>query len=113
MGDLLNPKAFRTKLEENVVEINWFSRATVISWNDSMSTKVFRQYMGYADQLKSHIVDTVMLVNQDDRETEDRVIRRSARNTFGCGFRHVSLRHLLQFNGWRRFNGNGRRTNEY
>ena len=63
MGDLLNPKAFRTKLEENVVEINWFLEQ-LYKLERFEVDKVFRQYMGYADRLKSHIVDTAMLVNK-------------------------------------------------
>src|SRR2546422_9965097 len=63
MGDLLNPKAFRTKLEENVVEINWFLEQLYKLEHFDVD-KVFRQYMGYADRLKSHIVDTAMLVNK-------------------------------------------------
>jgi adenylosuccinate synthase len=63
MGDLLNPKAFRTKLEENVVEINWFLEQLYKLERFDVD-KVFRQYMSYADRLKSHIVDTAMLVNK-------------------------------------------------
>ncbi|HSQ92114.1 MAG TPA: adenylosuccinate synthetase, partial [Nitrospiraceae bacterium] len=63
MGDLLNPKAFRTKLEENVVEINWFLEQ-LYKLEKFDVDKVFRQYMGYADRLKSHIVDTATLVNK-------------------------------------------------
>jgi adenylosuccinate synthase len=63
MGDLLNPKAFRAKLEENVVEINWFLEQLYKLERFDVD-KVFRQYMVYADRLKSHIVDTAMLVNK-------------------------------------------------
>ncbi|HZC81620.1 MAG TPA: adenylosuccinate synthase, partial [Nitrospiraceae bacterium] len=63
MGDLLNPKAFRTKLEENVVEINWFLEQ-LYKLERFEVDNVFRQYMGYADRLKSHIVDATMLVNK-------------------------------------------------
>ena len=56
MGDLLNPKAFRAKLEENLVEINWFLEQ-LYKLERVRVEKVFRQYMGYADRLKSHIVD--------------------------------------------------------
>ena len=63
MGDLLNPKAFRSKLEENVVEINWFVEQLYKLERFDVD-KVFRQYIGYGDRLKSYIVDTVMLVNR-------------------------------------------------
>jgi len=70
MGDLLNPKAFRTKLEENLVEINWFLEQLYKVERFEVE-KVYQQYMGYAERLKSHIVDAAMLVNRmiDGRKT--------------------------------------------
>jgi len=63
MGDLLNPKVFRSKLEENVVEINWFVEQLYKLERFDVD-KTFRQYIGYADRLRSHIVDTVTLMNK-------------------------------------------------
>ena len=63
MGDLLNPTVFRTKLEENLVEINWFLEQLYKVERFEVE-KVFQQYMGYADRLRSHIVDATMLVNR-------------------------------------------------
>src|SRR5574342_925851 len=63
MGDLLNPKVFRSKLEENVVEINWFVEQLYKVERFEVE-KVFQQYMGYADRLRSHVVDATMLVNR-------------------------------------------------
>ena len=63
VGDLLNPKAFRTKLEENLVEINWFLEQ-LYKVDRFEVEKVFQQYMSYAERLKSHIVDASMLVNK-------------------------------------------------
>ena len=58
MGDLLNPALFRQKLEENLVEMNWFL-SNSIKWKSfQVGKSVCQQYMGYADRLKSHIVDT-------------------------------------------------------
>jgi adenylosuccinate synthase len=70
VGDLLNPHAFRTKLEENLVEINWFLEQLYKVERFEVE-KVFQQYMGYAERLKSHIVDAAMLVNKmiDGRKT--------------------------------------------
>jgi adenylosuccinate synthase len=70
VGDLLNPKAFRTKLEENLIEINWFLEQLYKVERFEVE-KVFQQYMGYAERLKSHIADAVTLVNKmiDDRKT--------------------------------------------
>ena len=56
-------RRFETKLEENVVEINWFLEQLYKLERFDVD-KVFRQYMSYADRLKSHIVDTAMLVNK-------------------------------------------------
>lgn len=63
MGDLLNPPLFRKKLEENLVEMNWFLER-LYKVETFQVDKVFEQYMGYADRLKSHIVDTTALLNR-------------------------------------------------
>jgi adenylosuccinate synthase len=62
-GDLLNPPLFRKKLEENLVEMNWFLER-LYKVETFQVDKVFDQYMGYADRLKSHIVDAVALLNR-------------------------------------------------
>jgi adenylosuccinate synthase len=63
MGDLLNPPLFKKKLEENLVEMNWFLER-LYKVETFQVDKVFDQYMGYADRLKSHIVDTTTLLNR-------------------------------------------------
>lgn len=63
MGDLLNPTLFKRKLEENLVEMNWFLER-LYKVDTFQVDKVFDQYMGYADRLKNHIVDTTMLLNR-------------------------------------------------
>ena len=63
MGDLLNPTLFKRKLEENLVEMNWFLER-LYKVDTFQVDKVFDQYMGYADRLKDHIVDTTMLLNR-------------------------------------------------
>ena len=63
MGDLLNPSLFKRKLEENLVEMNWFLER-LYKVETFQVDKVFDQYMGYADRLKSHIVDTTVLLNR-------------------------------------------------
>ena len=63
MGDMLNPAVFRRKLEENLVEINWFLEQLYKVERFEVE-KVYQQYMGYADRLRSHIVDATMLVNR-------------------------------------------------
>ncbi len=62
MGDLLNPPLFRKKLEENLVEMNWFLER-LYKVETFQVDKVFDQYMGYADRLRSHIVDTTTMLN--------------------------------------------------
>ena len=63
MGDLLNPTLFKRKLEENLVEMNWFLER-LYKVDTFQVDKVFDQYMVYADRLKNHIVDTTMLLNR-------------------------------------------------
>jgi adenylosuccinate synthase len=62
-GDLLNPPLFRKKLEENLVEMNWFLER-LYKVETFQVDKVFDQYMGFADRLKSHIDDTTTLLNR-------------------------------------------------
>ncbi len=70
MGDLLNPAVFRQKLEENLVEINWFLEQ-LYKVDRFEVEKVHQQYMGYADRLRSYVVDATTLVNKlvDARKT--------------------------------------------
>jgi len=63
MGDLLNPGLFRKKLEENLVEMNWFLER-LYKVETFQVDKVFDQYMGYAERLKGYIVDTTTLLNR-------------------------------------------------
>ena len=63
MGDLLNPRALSEEAEENSVEMNWFLER-LYKVDTFEVDKVFNQYMGYAERLKSHIVDTTTLLNQ-------------------------------------------------
>lgn len=63
MGDLLNPPLFKKKLEENLVEMNWFLER-LYKVETFQVDKVFDQYMAYADRLRSYIVDTTTLLNR-------------------------------------------------
>ena len=49
VGDLLNPALFRRKLDENLVEINWFLERLYRVEKIELE-KVFQQYMSYADR---------------------------------------------------------------
>jgi adenylosuccinate synthase len=62
VGDLLNPPLFRSKLEENLAEMNTFlERLYQVSGFEVQ--KVFQQYVGYAERLRDHIADVTMLLN--------------------------------------------------
>ena len=61
--DLLNPTLFRKKLEENLVEMNWILDR-LYNVETVQLEKVFDEYMGYAERLKPHIVDTTVLLNR-------------------------------------------------
>ncbi|MDH5667140.1 MAG: adenylosuccinate synthase [Nitrospira sp.] len=61
--DLLNPTLFRKKLEENLVEMNWVLDR-LYNVETVQLEKVFDEYMGYAERLKPHIVDTTVLLNR-------------------------------------------------
>jgi adenylosuccinate synthase len=63
VSDLLNPPLFRRKLEENLVEINWFLEGLHKVERFEVE-KVFQQYMGYAERLNSYIVDAGTLLNK-------------------------------------------------
>lgn len=62
-GDLFNPSLFRTKLEENLAEMNAFLER-LYRVSGFHVEKVFQEYMGYAERLKGHIADTSLLLNQ-------------------------------------------------
>lgn len=63
VGDLLNPSLFRRKLEENLIEINWFLER-LYKVDGFQLEKVFQQYMAYAERLKSYVADTSVLLNK-------------------------------------------------
>src|SRR5215510_2091910 len=63
VGDLLNPQAFRKKLEENLVEINWFLEQ-LYKVDRFEVDKVFQQYMGFGERLRSYILDGGTLLNK-------------------------------------------------
>jgi len=62
-ADLLNPPLFRTKLEENLGEINTILER-LYQVKGFHVEKVFQEYMEYAERLKGHIVETSVLLNR-------------------------------------------------
>jgi adenylosuccinate synthase len=79
VGDLLNPALFRRKLEENLVEINWFMER-LYKVEAFELEKVFQQYMAHAERLKDYIADTSVLVNKAI-ERGDNVLFEGAQGT--------------------------------
>ncbi|MGH7207855.1 MAG: adenylosuccinate synthase [Nitrospiraceae bacterium] len=63
VGDLLNPRLFRQKLEENLAEMNSFLER-LYQVSGFQAEKVFQQYMGHAERLKSHMADTSIVLNR-------------------------------------------------
>jgi adenylosuccinate synthase len=62
-GDLLNPPLFRTKLEENLAEINPFLER-IYGVKGFHAEKVFQEYMSYAERLRGCIADISLLLNE-------------------------------------------------
>ncbi|MCP9455471.1 MAG: adenylosuccinate synthase [Nitrospira sp.] len=69
VGDLLNPSLFKRKLEDNLVEMNWLLEQ-FHKTDPYQVDKVFDQYMGYADRLRSHVTDTALLLNRAIRKNK-------------------------------------------
>ena len=111
MGDLLNPAAFRRKLEENLVEINWFLEQLYKVERFEVE-KVYQQYMGYAERLKSHILDATMLVNRLVDAKKTILFEGGPGHTLGCGSGHLSLCHFVELNGRRSLDRHWSRTDQ-
>jgi len=62
-GDLLEPDLFREKLTANLIEMNFLLEQTYKVERFDLE-KVYREYMGYADEIREYIVDTIWLLNQ-------------------------------------------------
>lgn len=63
VGDLLNPKGFKQKLQENLVEVNSLLRH-VHKTNGFQVDKIYDEYMGYAKRLKGYIADVSLLLEK-------------------------------------------------
>ena len=63
MGDLLNPKFFKRKVEDNLAEINVFMER-LYQIPGFQADKVFQEYMTYAERLKGHIGDASVMLNR-------------------------------------------------
>ncbi|HTN43978.1 MAG TPA: adenylosuccinate synthase [Nitrospiria bacterium] len=63
VGDLLEPDLFREKLTANLIEMNFLLEQTYKTERFDLE-KVYREYMGYANEIRDYIVDTTVLLNQ-------------------------------------------------
>jgi adenylosuccinate synthase len=63
VGDLLDPDLFREKLTANLVEMNYLLEQLYKVAPFDLE-KVYREYMGYADEIRDYIADTSLIVNQ-------------------------------------------------
>ena len=69
-ADLLNKEAFKEKLLENLEEKNAiFSR--IYNVEGYSFNELYNEYTGYADKLKKHICDTVLVLNNAVRKKEN------------------------------------------
>lgn len=79
MGDLLYPELFRERLSERSAEANFllekFYHAPLVNHE-----AVFHEYMGYAERLKKHIMDTAHILNEAIKKKK-RILAEGAQGT--------------------------------
>ena len=63
MGDLLDPERFRTQLTANVIEMNDLMGRRYQTPEFDLDS-IYKNYLGYADQLRPYMADTPLLINQ-------------------------------------------------
>jgi adenylosuccinate synthase len=63
VGDLLEPDLFRDKLTANLNEMNYLLEHTFKVESFDLE-KVYREYMGYAADIRDYIADTSWIINQ-------------------------------------------------
>jgi adenylosuccinate synthase len=63
VGDLLEPKRFREKLESNLGEMNFLLERLYHAEGFGLE-KIYDEYLGYAERIRSCVTDTSLLVNQ-------------------------------------------------
>jgi adenylosuccinate synthase len=63
VGDLLEPDHFREKLTANLAEMNFLLEQTYKVERFDLE-KVYREYMGYASEIRDYIADTALILNQ-------------------------------------------------
>jgi adenylosuccinate synthase len=79
VGDLLEPDLFREKLTANLNEMNYLLEQTFKVESIDLE-KVYREYMGYAAEIRDYIADTSWILNQWIQEGK-RVLFEGAQGT--------------------------------
>jgi adenylosuccinate synthase len=64
MGDLIRPELLRKRLEEVVPQKNIVLKALGASQDKFDPQTIFEEYSGYADQLRSHVVETTAVLHR-------------------------------------------------
>ena len=63
IGDLLNPETFRSKVEDNLVEVNSFLRH-VYKARGFNADRIIEEYVKYADRLRPHVADDSLILHK-------------------------------------------------
>ena len=79
VGDLLNPELFRSKVEDNLVEINSFLRHIYKTKGYSVG-RIVEEYEKYTDRLRPHVADDSLLIYKA-MENGQRILFEGAQGT--------------------------------
>jgi len=71
VGDLYHPETFRTKLADIVAFKNLTLKALDSTLEPLNADAIYESYMGYAEQLKSHVVDTTAWLHRALKEKKN------------------------------------------
>lgn len=71
VGDLYHPETFRTKLADIVAFKNLTLKALDSTLEPLNAEAIYESYMGYAEQLKSHVVDTTAWLHRALKEKKN------------------------------------------
>ena len=71
VGDLYHPETFRTKLADIVAFKNLTLKALDSTLEPLNADAIYESYMGYAEQLKSHVIDTTAWLHRALKEKKN------------------------------------------
>lgn len=80
MIDLLNPRVFRSKLEDNLREKNVIF-TKVYGQKEYKFDKIYKEYLEYGEKLRPYVTDTVLYVNEQINKKK-KVLFEGAQGTF-------------------------------